>query len=37
MKRDNAKNTAKEILVIAFFWLMAAAVVYMAYLKIKTL
>jgi len=35
MKKEHIKHSPKDILVVIFFWLLAAALVYMAYLKVK--
>lgn len=37
MKKQRLKYSLKEILIIAFFWLFAIAMLYLVYLKIKLL
>lgn len=37
IKKQQTKYTIKDIVIIAFFWLVAIALVYLVYLKIKLL
>lgn len=37
MKRSHVKYSLRDALIIVFFWLLVAAMVYMVYLKIKIL